>query len=119
MAKRHPSFAASNSIEAATRTHRLRSLPDRLRQIVLYEIGGMGLISPIFAVAVDISPAKSLGLLAALALIVALWNALYSTAFDWAEAAVTGRSADSRSRRRGYCAGRLQAAQQYHRIAPR
>ena len=90
------SVAAAGFSSGATRNPRLRSLPDRLRQIALYEIGGLGLISPVFALATGISPTNSLGLLAALALIVGTWNGLYSTVFDWAEAAMTGRSADHR-----------------------
>jgi uncharacterized membrane protein len=96
MTNRHRSSAASDSIGGDTGRLPLRTMPDRLRQIALYEIGGLGLISPLFALAVGISPTNSLGLLAALALIVGAWNGVYSTAFDWCERAVTGRSADRR-----------------------
>ena len=54
------------------------------------------MISPLFALAVGISPYDSAGLLAVLALIVAIWNGVYSSAFDWAECTLTGRSADRR-----------------------
>jgi len=91
----HLSFAF-DLIGGVTRKPRLRSLSDRLRQIILYEIGGLGLICPLFALAVGLSPIRSAGLLAILALIVAAWNGLYSTAFDWAEIATTGRSPDGR-----------------------
>src|SRR3954454_1247698 len=92
----NPSFKASDSIEGSTQKPRLRSLPDRVRQIALYELSGLCLISPVFALFAGISPANSVGLLALLALIVAAWNGLYSTVFDWAEQAITGRGADER-----------------------
>src|SRR4051794_10929409 len=78
-------------------TPRLRYLSDRLRQIALYEISGACLISPLFARLAGISPADSMGLLALLAGTVAVWNGMYSTAFDWVEVAVSGRRADLRS----------------------
>jgi uncharacterized membrane protein len=91
-----PSFNAPARSESATQKPRLRSLPDRLRQIAFYEIGGLCLISPAFAVVAGISATTSVGLLATLALIMAAWNGMYSTVFDCAEQAVTGRSADER-----------------------
>lgn len=91
-----PSFNAPATIENGTGKPRLRSLPDRLRQIALYEIGGLCLISPAFALVAGISATTSIGLLGTLALIVAVWNGLYSTVFDCAEQAITGRSADDR-----------------------
>ena len=101
-ALRFAGFAGAGGRERGPETFRmeakprLRSLPDRLRQIALYEIVGVGLISPLFALAAGISPADSVGLLSMLALIVAVWNGLYSTAFDWVERAITGRRADLR-----------------------
>ena len=74
----------------------LRSLPDRLRQIALYEIGGVCLISPLFAQAAGLSTIHSVWMLAFLALIMAAWTGLYSTTFDWGERAITGRRADRR-----------------------
>ncbi|MBC9072749.1 PACE efflux transporter [Thauera sp. CAU 1555] len=75
---------------------RLRSLPDRLRQIALFEVGGLLLITPPFAWASGVPLAESIGLLAVIALIAALWNAGYNTAFDWVEGRLTGRTADRR-----------------------
>jgi uncharacterized membrane protein len=74
----------------------MRSLADRLRQIALYEIGGLALISPVFAAAAGVSPGHSAGLLVILAVIMAGWNGLYNTAFDWGESAITCRTADHR-----------------------
>lgn len=75
---------------------RLRSLPDRLRQIALFEIGGLLLITPPFAWLSGVPATESLGLLAVLALMAAVWNGAYNTAFDWFEGRLTGRTADRR-----------------------
>lgn len=88
----HPSLPSSPSPAAPA----LRSLPDRLRQIVLFEIGGLLLITPPFAWASGVPASESLGLLAVLAAIAALWNGAYNTAFDWIEGCRTGRTADRR-----------------------
>ena len=77
-------------------TPKLRSLPDRLRQIALFEIGGLVLVTPPFAWASGVSLADSIGLLALLALIASIWNGCYNTAFDWLEGRLTGRTADRR-----------------------
>lgn len=75
---------------------RLRSLPDRLRQIALFEIGGLLLITPPFAWLSGVPVTESLGLLAVLALMAAVWNGAYNTTFDWFEGRLTGRTADRR-----------------------
>jgi uncharacterized membrane protein len=77
-------------------TPKLRSLPDRLRQIALFEVGGLLLITPPFAWASGVPIGDSLGLLALLALIAAVWNGCYNTGFDWIEGRLAGRSADRR-----------------------
>lgn len=74
----------------------MRSLPDRLRQITLFEVGGLVLITPPFAWLSGVPIGDSLGLLAVAALIAAIWNACYNTTFDWIEGRLTGRTADRR-----------------------
>ena len=74
----------------------LRSLKDRIRQVVLFEVGGLVLISPPFSWASGVPMTESAGLLAVLALIAALWNGAYNTGFDWVEGRLTGRAADRR-----------------------
>lgn len=74
----------------------LRSFKDRLRQIALFEAGGLLLITPPFSWASGVSVVDSVGLLAILALIAALWNGAFNTAFDWVEGRLTGRTADQR-----------------------
>ena len=88
----HPSLPNSPSPAAPA----LRWLPDRVRQIVLFEVGGLLLITPPFAWASGVPASESLGLLAVLAAIAALWNGAYNTAFDWIEGRRTGRTADRR-----------------------
>lgn len=74
----------------------LRSLPDRIRQIALFEVGGLLLITPPFIWLSGVPATDSLLLLALIALIAAVWNAAYNTAFDWLEGRSTGRTADLR-----------------------
>lgn len=75
---------------------KLRSFPDRLRQIALFEVGGLLLITPPFAWASGVPITESIGLLALAALIAAVWNGGYNTGFDWVEGRLTGRTADRR-----------------------
>jgi uncharacterized membrane protein len=69
---------------------------DRLRQVLMFEVGGLLLITPPFVVLSGVPLLDSFGLLAAIALIAAVWNALYNTSFDWVEGRLTGRAADRR-----------------------
>lgn len=75
---------------------RLRTFPDRVRQIALFEFGGLLLITPPFAWASGIAARELIGLLALIALIAAIWNGCYNTGFDWWERRLTGRAADRR-----------------------
>jgi uncharacterized membrane protein len=74
----------------------LRSLPDRIRQVALFEVGGLLLITPPFIWLSGVPATDSFFLLALIALIAALWNAVYNTSFDWLEGRLTGRTADLR-----------------------
>jgi uncharacterized membrane protein len=74
----------------------LRSLPDRVRQAVAFEISGILLIGVPFAWASGQAIGHSFALLTLLSLIAALWNGIYSTLFDHFEGRHTGRSADRR-----------------------
>ena len=88
----HGRECVSNAVPKIA-TSRLRSLPDRVRQVALYEIGGVCLLSPLLAMVTNASPNHTAGLLVVLALVMAAWNGLYSTGFDWAERAITNRAA--------------------------
>ena len=54
---------------------KLRSPLDRVRQVILFEIGGLVLITPPFAWASGVPVRESIGLLAIIALLAAIWNA--------------------------------------------
>lgn len=74
----------------------LRPLTDRVRQIALFELGGLILITPAFVWSSGVPVGDSIGLLAVLALLAALWNGGYNSACDWVEGRWTGRTADRR-----------------------
>ncbi|HRD33776.1 MAG TPA: PACE efflux transporter [Rhodocyclaceae bacterium] len=78
---------------------KLRSFADRCRQIALFELFGLLLITPPFAWASGTPLAESAVLMALLALIAALWNGAYNTAFDWLDGRLSGRTADRRPTR--------------------
>lgn len=63
---------------------------------MLFEVGGLLLITPPFVWLSGVPVADSIGLLAVLALMAAVWNGIYNTAFDWFEGRLTGRPADRR-----------------------
>lgn len=77
----------------------LRTWPDRVRQVVLFEGIGLLLITPLFAWAAGQEMGTSLGLMALMAALAALWNGLYATLFDYLERHLTGRPADRRPTR--------------------
>ncbi|MDR2688937.1 MAG: PACE efflux transporter [Azoarcus sp.] len=74
----------------------MRSPRDRLRQAMLFEAGGLILVSPLFAWANGLPLIPSAGLLAVLSLIALLWNMVFNTGFDRLEARLSGRRADRR-----------------------
>lgn len=74
----------------------LRSFSDRVRQIILFEIGGLLLITPPFVWLSGVPVEDSIVLLATIALVAAVWNGCYNTMFDWFEGRATGRTADQR-----------------------
>jgi uncharacterized membrane protein len=90
MEERNQTFRAKDGSVA------LRTWRDRLRQVLAFEAGGLLLITPPFSWASGAPVLDSLGLLALLALIAALWNACYNTVFDRLEARLAGRRADLR-----------------------
>lgn len=78
---------------------KLRSFADRCRQIALFELFGLLLITPPFAWASGNPLVDSAALMALLALIAALWNGAFNTAFDWLDGRLSGRTADRRPTR--------------------
>jgi uncharacterized membrane protein len=75
---------------------KLRTPLDRMRQVLMFEIGGLLLITPPFVWFSGVPLIDSFGLLAVIALIAAVWNVLYNTSFDWVDGRLTGRTADRR-----------------------
>src|SRR5690606_27862707 len=67
-----------------------------IRQVALFELGGLILITPPFVWLSGVALRDSIGLLALIALIAAVWNGCYNTLFDWLDGRLTGRSADHR-----------------------
>lgn len=74
----------------------MRSLADRIRQVALFEIGGLVLITPPFVWLSGVPLNDSIGLLAVIAAIATAWNTVYNTSFDWIEGRLSGRTADRR-----------------------
>lgn len=85
-----------NSAVTTPSQPRLRSFPDRLRQVALFEVGGLMLMTPPFVWASGVPLADSIAMLAVLALIAAIWNGTYNTCFDWVDGRLSGRTADRR-----------------------
>jgi uncharacterized membrane protein len=75
---------------------KLRTPFDRLRQVLMFEIGGLLLITPPFVWFSGVPLFDSFGLLAVIALIAAIWNVLYNASFDWVDGRLTGRASDQR-----------------------
>ena len=88
--------AAPHPLALPSTSPKLRSFADRVRQIALFELGGLALITPPFAWASGVPIADSIGLLALIALIAAVWNGSYNFCFDWTEGRLTGGPADRR-----------------------
>lgn len=92
-----PLICRSRKAKPVSDSHpKLRSLPDRIRQVALFELGGLLLITPPFVLLSGIPLADSALLLFLIALLAAVWNAAYNTSFDWIEGRFTSRTADRR-----------------------
>ncbi len=74
----------------------IRSLRERALQVLLFEAGGLLVITPLYRWLSGAGWGESVGLLALLSLIAVLWQALYATAFDRLEARWAHRPAHLR-----------------------
>jgi uncharacterized membrane protein len=74
----------------------LRSLRERIFQTITFEVGGLLLVVPLFALATAKSGAESMSLLALISLAVMLWSPLHNIAFDWMDLHLAGRLASDR-----------------------
>jgi uncharacterized membrane protein len=77
----------------------VRSARERALQTLCFEAGGLLLVTPLYALVSGSGAGESLTLIAALALVVMGWAAIYNTAFDVIEQRLTGRVASERPER--------------------
>lgn len=74
----------------------MRSLRERAIQTACFEAGGLALAAPLYHAVFGESAAGSAGLIAAVALLVALWSPLHNAVFDLAELRLAQRLASDR-----------------------
>jgi uncharacterized membrane protein len=74
----------------------LRSLRERALQTVCFEIGGLLIVSPVYAVIFKTPMAESAMLVFVLAVAVMLWSPLYNAVFDLVDLRLSGRVASDR-----------------------
>jgi uncharacterized membrane protein len=90
----------SNAIETSfIKPPAIRSLRERVIQTLWFELLGLALVAPPFAYISGATAGDSFLLLVVLAIVVALWSALYNSAFDLVEVRLTGRVASDRPHR--------------------
>ncbi|MFM2355921.1 MAG: hypothetical protein RLZZ528_1657 [Pseudomonadota bacterium] len=74
----------------------LRSARERVFQTLCFEVGGLLVATPLYALVVGASGGESLLVVAAMSVAVMIWSPLHNTAFDWAEWRLAGRVASDR-----------------------
>lgn len=74
----------------------LRSPRERLLQSLLFELGGLLIAAPLYQCIAGTGAADSFALVAAIAVVVALWSPVHNTAFDAAEFWLVRRVASDR-----------------------
>ena len=77
----------------------IRSPRERAIQTLSFEVGGLAIVAPLFALAMGTGLGSSFGLLLAVSVVVTLWTAFFNTAFDIVEHRLTGRVASDRPHR--------------------
>jgi uncharacterized membrane protein len=77
----------------------MRSVRERVLQTVLFEAGGLLVVTPLVMWVGAVHALDSLALLAALSAVVMGWAAFFNTVFDAAEARLAGRVASERPHR--------------------
>ena len=78
----------------------LRSVRERVIQVILYESFALCLTVPLYAVVLDRPPAQALGVVLGLTFVEILWGLLHDWVFDRIELRLTARPADLRPMRR-------------------
>ena len=77
----------------------LRNARERVLQTLLFEAGGLLLVTPLLAWVTGAHTGESLLLLVALSVAVMVWATIYNTVFDRVEARLAGRVASARPHR--------------------
>ncbi len=77
----------------------LRSPRERVIQTIAYEVGGLCLSVPLYALFGDGTTGEAFTLMLVLAVAVLIWSPLHNTAFDWADYRLSGRLASDRPQR--------------------
>lgn len=77
----------------------MRDARERMLQTLLFEAGGLLLVTPLVAWVTGTHAGESLALLVALSVAVMAWAAIYNTIFDRLEARLAGRVASRRPHR--------------------
>jgi uncharacterized membrane protein len=78
---------------------RLRTLRERVIQVIAFEVGGLLLAVPLYILMFEESAAGSALLLSVLAASVMVWSPIHNTLFDWADGRLSGRLASDRLHR--------------------
>ena len=78
---------------------RLRSLRERIIQVIAFEVGAFLLAVPLYALIFEESAASSALLLTVLTAAVMVWSPIHNTLFDWVDGRLSGRLASDRLHR--------------------
>lgn len=74
----------------------LRSPRERALQTLLFEVGGLLLVAPLYALVFSAPMEESFLIIAALAVAVMIWSPIHNTIFDVLDLRMTGRVASDR-----------------------
>lgn len=77
----------------------LRSARERALQTVCYEVGGILVAAPVYALLFGAGAAESIGLMLAVSVAVMVWAAFHNSVFDLLEWRLAGRTASDRPHR--------------------
>jgi uncharacterized membrane protein len=77
----------------------LRSFQDRVLQTVIYEAGGILLVTPLYVLSFGSSGGQSFVVMVSLSIATLIWFPVHNTAFDWFDLRLTGRLASDRPQR--------------------
>ncbi|MDH4440970.1 MAG: PACE efflux transporter [Rhizobium sp.] len=74
----------------------MRSTAERIRQTLYFELGGIGLVTPLYMAFTGASFSEGAVLLVAISVAVMLWSPLHNTVFDFVDLRLSGRVASDR-----------------------